>query len=165
MGFMNDPNACSATGNSLSTLKKVIILEWENLVREVVASSRHEPSIILQDHVPELLDQLTNILQTGKVDEIEIGKSHGYYRSTLTDFSVADLFTEYSLLREILITYLYPMGDLNCAKVIHKFIDILTKHAVVEFINDQLIHRSLPADQLGNEVHEIKSNPVIPTLN
>lgn len=156
---------CFDTGQSLDTLKNVIILEWENLVREVVTASRHEPSIILQDHIPELLDQLANILKTGKVDEIEIGKCHGYYRSTLTDFSVADLLTEYSLLREILITYLYPMGDIGCAKVIHKFVDILTKFAVVEFINDQLLHRTLPTDQLGNEVKEIKNNPIIPTLN
>ena len=162
---MNAINTCFDTGKSLRTLKNVIILEWERLVREVVAASRHEPSIILQDHVPELIDQLANILQTGIVDEIEIGKSHGYYRSTLTNFSLEDLFTEYSLLREILVLYLYPMGDQKCAQVIHKFIDILTKHAVIEFINDQLIHRSLPSDHLGNEVKEIKNNPVIPTIN
>lgn len=162
---MNAPNSCFETGNSLSTLKNVIILEWEKLVREVVSASRHEPSIILHDHVPELLDQLANILQTGIVDEVEIGKSHGYYRSTLTHFSVEDIFTEYSLLREILVLYLYPMGDLNCARVIHKFIDILTKHAVMEFINDQLVHRVLPTDQLGSEVSEIKNNPIIPTIN
>ncbi len=162
---MTNLNACIETGISLETLKNVIILEWEKLVREVVASSRHESSIILQDHIPALLDQLTNILKTGKVDEIEIGKSHGYYRSNLTDFNVADLLTEYSLLREIIMTYLYPMGDLGCAKVIHKFIDILTKYAVVEFINDQLIHRTLPVEQLGNEIKEIKENPVIPTIN
>lgn len=160
---MNSPNACLETGQSLSTLKNVILMEWETLVREVVSASKHESSVILQDHIPDMLDQLANILKTGKVDEIEIGKSHGYYRSTLTDFSVADLLTEYSLLREILITYLYPMSEQRCAKLIHKFIDILTKHAVVEFINDQILHRTLPSDQLGNEVKEIHDNPVIPT--
>lgn len=162
---MTKASGCFDTGQSLNTLKNVILLEWERLVREVIKSSKHEPSVILQDHLPELLDQLAVVLRTGRVDEIEIGKCHGYHRSTLTDFCVSDLITEYSLLREILITYLYPMGDLACAMVIHKFIDIMTKHSVVEFINDQLVHRSIPIKPIGSELKEIRNNPVIPTIN
>lgn len=157
---MNVP--CYETGHSLSILKNVILHEWEMLVRDVVSSSQHESSIILQDHIPEILDQLELILKEGVVDEIELGKHHGYYRSTLTNFSVSDLLTEYSLLREVILTYLYPMGDVGCSKLIHKYIDILAKHSVVEFINDQLLHRSLTIEQLGNESKEIVSNPLIP---
>lgn len=152
---------CYETGHSLSVLKNVILHEWEMLVREVISSSQHESSIILQDHIPEILDQLEQILKEGKIDEKELGKHHGYYRSTLTRFSVGDLLTEYSLLREVLVVYLYPMGDLGCARLIHKYIDILSKHSTIEFINDQLLHRSLTIEELGDEVREIVENPVI----
>lgn len=156
---------CSQTGQSLSILKNVILDQWERLVREVIASSKHESSIILQDHIPHLLNQLENILKCGTIDEVELGKSHGYHRSTMTNFSVADLMTEYSLLRETLLTYLYPMGDVECSKLIHKFVDILAKHSVVEFINDQIAHRSLNFEHIGSEVRELKDNPVIKTLD
>jgi hypothetical protein len=156
---------CYETGHSLSVLKNVILHEWEVLVREVIKHSRHESSIILQDHVPTLIDQLIGILKENKLDEVEVGKSHGYFRSTLTNFSIADLMTEFSLLREILVIYLYPFGNLECAMIIHKFIDILAKHSVVEFANDSILHRVVPINSIGNEVQEIKANPIIPTVN
>ncbi len=154
---------CVEAGNSLATLKKVILLEWEVHVRNVISSSQHESTLILIDHMPKILDQLENLLRAGNVDESELGKNHGYYRSTMTDFSVADIITEYSLLREVLIEYLYPIGDVKCAKLIHKFIDILLKHSAIEFINSQIMHRSLTVESLGNEAHEIHNNPIIPT--
>ncbi len=156
---------CVDAGHSLCTLKNVILLEWENLVRNVISSSQHESTLILLDHMPKILDQLEKILKEEYVDEAELGKNHGYYRSTMTDFSLADIMTEYSLLREVLIEYLYPMGDMRCAKLIHKFVDILLKHSAIEFINSQIMHRSLTVEPLGNEAHEIKANPVIPTPN
>lgn len=162
---MTNRTAFFETGQSLDTLKSVIMLEWEKLVREVIISSKGEPSIILEDHIPVLLDQLSGILRTGDVDELEIGKSHGYFTSTMTKFSVADILTEYSLLREILITYLYPIGEPGCAKVIHKFLDILMKHAVVEYMNNESVHRSLPQEKMDNEISEIKNNPIIHSLS
>ncbi len=162
---MNETSGCTQTGESLSILKNVILDQWERLVREVISSSKHESSVILQDHIPHLLGQLELILKSGVIDEVELGKSHGYYRSTLTDFSVADIMTEYSLLRETLIAYLYPMGDMDCSKLIHKFVDILAKHAVVEFMNDQITHRSLSYEPIGSEVKELIDNPVINPLD
>ncbi len=158
---MSGSLTCLETGDSLFKLKKVILLHWEELVREVITSSKHEPSIILLDHIPDLLDQLINILRDGEINEIELGKSHGFQRAMLTRFSVADLLTEFSLLRETLIDYLYPMGDKQCAKIIHKFIDILSKHSTIEFINDMSMKQSLHRQKLGSEVKEIKDNPVI----
>ncbi len=161
---MNENNEYTQIGQSLTILKNVILDQWERLVRQVIASSQHESSIILRDHIPHLLDQLELILKEGEINEVELGKSHGYHRSTMTDFSVADLMTEYSLLRETLITYLYPSGGIEGAKLIHKFVDILAKHSVVEFLNDQISHRTLTYEHMGNEVHELINNPVIKTL-
>lgn len=157
-------NSFADTGHSLSVLRNVILHEWETLVRDVIHDSRHEPSILLLDHIPEILTQLEKILKDGELSEVELGKQHGYYRSTMTDFSLADLLTEYSLLREVLMVYLYPMGDLACARRIHKFLDILLKHSAVEFCNDQLLHRSLTVESAGNEIHDLRSNPAITTV-
>lgn len=155
-------DACSAAGHSLSTLKNVIVTEWETLVRQVITSSRHESRMILLDHVPLILDQLLLIMDKEEIDEAELGKKHGYFRLTMTDFSIADVLTEYSLLREVLIGYLYPLGDIKCAKLVHKYIDILLKHSIVEYVTSQVVHRSLSVEPLGSEKQEMLKNPVIP---
>ena len=153
------------TGYSLDKLKGVILLEWETLLRKVIASSEHQSTVILMDHIPQILVQLGNILKEGQVDEIELGKHHGYYRSMMSDYSLTDLMTEYSLLREVLIHNLYPMGDVACSKLIHKFLDILTKHSVVEYLSSQYVHQAISAEPIGSETQEIHDNPVIPTAN
>lgn len=154
---------CAETGKTIQVLKDVIIDHWEGLVREVIASSKHESSLILKDHVPEILNQLTNILINGKLDGIEIGKSHGFYRAILTRYSFEDLLTEFSLLRETLIDYAYPMGDINCSKLIHKYIDILLKHSAIEFLSAEASRLSSQDQKIGSEIKEIKENPVIET--
>lgn len=160
---MNRNTNCHETGEALFKLRKVVLSHWEDLVREVITNSKHQPSIILRNHIPDLIDQLINILRQGEVDENELGKSHGFQRAMLTNYSVADLITEFSLLRETLIDYLYPMGNINCAKLVHKFIDILCKHSTIEFFNDVSMKQSLRRQELGSEVREIKANPIIET--
>lgn len=160
---MNRNTNCHETGEALFKLKKVVLNRWEELVREVIAKSKHEPSIILMNHIPDLIDQLINILRSGEVNETELGKSHGFQRAMLTSYSVADLLTEFSLLRETLIDYLYPMGNVDCAKLVHKFIDILSKHSTIEFFNDVSMRQSIRRQELGSEVREIKANPIIET--
>lgn len=160
---MNRNTNCHETGEALFKLKKVVLNHWEDLVREVVANSKHQPSIILRNHIPDLIDQLINILRHGEVDENELGKSHGFQRAMLTNYSVADLITEFSLLRETLIDYLYPMGNIDCTKLVHKFIDILCKHSTIEFFNDVSMRQSIQRQELGSENREIKANPIIDT--
>jgi hypothetical protein len=152
------------TGQSLETLKRVILVEWETLMRKVIASSQHETTIILMDHIPEILDQLISILKEGTVDEKELGRNHGYYRWLMSNYSLADVMTEFSLLREVLIHNLYPMGGVESAKVIHKFLDILAKHSVIEYLNNKGVQSPNRPQPLGHEFKEIKGNPIIPTV-
>lgn len=158
-------NLSADTSKSLSILKNVILHEWEVLLREKISKSQHESSVILQDHVPHMIDQLITLLNEGRMEEEDIGKIHGSFRANLTDFSIADLMTEYSLLREVLITYLYPMGDQNSAMIIHKYIDILAKHSVCEFVEERNVHHVLPADIIVSEPEVLRRNPVIPVVN
>jgi hypothetical protein len=151
---------CIETGQSLEKLKEVILSHWIGLVKENISNSKNERSVILMDHIPSIIDQLIEILKKGEVSEVELGKSHGFQRAVLTNYSLGDIFDEYSLLRKALMQYLYPMGDIHCAKLVHKFIDIISKHSAIEFLNDQK-HKGTPERQEhGSELEEIKENPL-----
>lgn len=158
---MDTRDSCYEVGEKLETLKRVVLQHWENRVRAVIATSRNESSIILVDHMPQIIDQLVSLFKKGEIDEIELGKAHGFYRALITNYSLPDLLTEFSLLRESLIDYLYPMGDVQCAKIVHKYVDILSKHSVVEFTNSLLMRDQLERKHVPSEVEEIKKNPVI----
>lgn len=156
-----DKQACSEVGASLLNLRNVILIGWENLARNVIKQAEKESTPILLDHMPEIIDQLIKILQEGEMDEVELARAHAIQRAILTQYSTGDIISEFSLLRETMIDYLYPMGDIDCAKLVHKYIDILCKHSVVEFKNDQLLAGNLRKEQIVNEIKEIKTNPVI----
>ena len=131
---MNYATECHEVGNSLTKLKHAILLEWEKRVRNSIDELKHETSIILQDHIPDVIEQLARLLTSESMDNEELGKAHGFRRAALTKASLNDILQEYSLLRETLIDYLYPMGNIVCAKIVHKYIDILCKYSMVEFI-------------------------------
>lgn len=155
-------NPCFETGESLRILKEVIIDHWEHLVRDVIGESKHEPPLILKDYVPELLEQLITILKKGKIDEAtEIGQAHGLHRAMMTRYTFEDLLTEFSLLRETIIDYIYPMGSIKCSKLVHKYIDILLKHSSIKYLSEHSMSRQSLALSQGNEIREIKANPVI----
>ena len=131
---MNHETECQDVGDSLTKLKHAILLEWEKRVRGSIQEMKHENNIILHNHIIEILEQLARLLSTGEMDSEELGKAHGFQRAALTKSSLNDILQEYSLMRETLIDYLYPMGNIICAKIVHKYIDILCKYSMVEFI-------------------------------
>lgn len=153
--------ACHETGKKLELLKEVIIDHWERLVRESITQSLHEDTIILHDHFGEIIDNLILILKGDKFDEAELGKAHGFHRVILTSFSLQDVLKEYSLFRETIVDYLYPMGDIRCTKLVHKYIDIVLKNSVVEFLKDLQIYTRVLHETPGSEIEELKNNPVI----
>lgn len=152
-------HSCKNIGDQLTKLEKLVLAEWENSVRDSITKSRHENSIILQDHFLEIINQLVSILRDGEVDENELGKAHGFQRAILTQYTLKDVLEEYSLLRETLISYLYPIGDIVCVKLIHKYIDILCKHSVIEFISQTKSIR-VESEYVGSESNEIDSQPL-----
>lgn len=149
------PIHCQDVGESLSRLKKVILDHWESAVRSSINHSEQEHSIIIRDHLSDILDNLILYLTKGELDEMELGKAHGNHRAILTKFTVQDILKEYSLLRETLITYLYPMGEIGCAKLVHKYIDIIAKNSVTEFLSETYVKR-VSKDSRGSEVEELK---------
>ena len=84
--------------------------------------------------MPKILENLCSTLNGKEQDDSKEAKAHGFQRAILTQFTIEDLLNEYALLRETLINYIYPIGDLDCVKFIHRYIDSLTKYSVIEFI-------------------------------
>lgn len=154
---------CSEVASSFKKLKTLVLSEWESQVRDSIKRSTHEDSIILLDHMGEIVDGIISILESGEFDEVEYGKAHGFQRAIMTNFSIGDLLEEYSLLRVVIIEYFYPMGDLKCARMVHRYLDILCKHAVLEFLKVSTISAELIQDSEGSEIQEFKSDPAILT--
>lgn len=152
---------CHDIGSSLELLKDVILDHWEGLVKESITKAADQDTIILKDHMPEIIDQLIYILKEKSMEELELGKSHGFHRLILTNFSIQDILKEFSLFRETIIDYLYPMGAIDCSKLVHKYIDIVQKNSIAEFLNDLPIASRVEKNYYGSELQELKSNPVI----
>jgi hypothetical protein len=119
----------------IESLHPLILSEWEKSVRANLANKKKESFIILIDHMPDILKGLVDTLKSGVKDDMELAKAHGFQRAILTHFNVADVLNEFSLLRETLVFYLYPIGNLECVCFLHWYIDSLTKNSVLEFIN------------------------------
>jgi hypothetical protein len=129
--------------NSIDMLKPAILSTWARLVREQITSSEEENILILEDHLPEILDQISNVLRSGSTDDFELGKAHGFQRAVLTDYSISELMKEIAILRGVLVDYLYPVGDVECTKLLHGYLDIFCKNSVLEFVNSiKLVHKS-----------------------
>lgn len=151
------PIHCQDVGQSLNRLKHVILDHWENDVRLSINHSEEEHSIIIRDHLHDIIDNLILYLTKGELDEMELGKAHGNHRAILTKFTVQDILKEYSLLRETLITYLYPIGEIGCSKLIHKYIDIIAKNSVTEFLSETYVKR-VNKEEGGSEIKELKQD-------
>lgn len=122
--------------SSITTLGTVIITSWEIKLRQYLGPDHQESELILIDHIPEILLNLKLHLEgkNGDGDALDIGKAHGFQRALLTNFNLVDLMKEYSILREVLIFNLYPIGNMKGATKLHRFLDDLLIHAAEEFI-------------------------------
>jgi hypothetical protein len=141
---MESSNRCIETGQSLQKIKLAIINEWEERVRSHIASSGRESRVILHDHMPEILDQLASTLISGDLEALELGRAHGFQRALMTDYTIAELLKELSILRETLINFLYPLGDVTAAKILHLYLDVTCEHSVTEFIKGIQLARKDP---------------------
>lgn len=122
--------------SSITTLGNVILTSWENRLRQYLGPDNQESELILKDHMPEILMKLKLYLEGKNVvqDALELGKAHGLQRALLTNFNLIDLMKEYSILREVLIFNLYPIGNMKGATKLHRFLDDLLIQAAKEFI-------------------------------
>ncbi len=103
---------------------KKIMQRWEERARDEVQASMHKDSLVLQDHLPEYLDQLVDELSTRidrtpariTADEIKstrIGKKHGHERAGYADYSMNQLIFEYHILRQVIFQVLEEEAPLE----------------------------------------------------
>lgn len=152
---------CYEVGVHLEKLKDVIIDHWIELVKISVPVAREESRYILKDHMGEIIDNLILLLKRNELNEIELGKAHGMHRLTYTRFSLQDIQREYSLLRESLIDYLYPMGNFKCAKLLHRYIDIIARNSTSEFLKHINIDVRIERPDSGSELFDLKEDTSI----
>ena len=90
-----------------------IMQMWEERARDEVSASIHQDSLILQNSLPQYLNQLADELSTKiertpariKADKLEntrIGKQHGHERAGFADYSMTQLIFEYHILRQVI---------------------------------------------------------------
>ncbi|GAB4380152.1 MAG: hypothetical protein Kow00121_35820 [Elainellaceae cyanobacterium] len=83
---------------------------WEERARDEVGASIHQNSLVLQNSLPQYLNQLVDELSNKiektptriKADQLEstrIGKQHGHERAGFADYSMTQLIFECHILR------------------------------------------------------------------
>ena len=103
---------------------KRIMQLWEERARDEVSASIHQDSLVLQDSLPQYLDQLMNELSTkiertparinaDKVKSDRIGKQHGRERAGYADYSMSQLIFEYHILRQVIFRVLEEEAPLD----------------------------------------------------
>jgi signal transduction histidine kinase len=98
--------------------KERILSLWEERLRKNVPAARREPSLILINTLPVLLDQLAEALspdhpRSTATSGSTVGQEHGGERVRLTHFRLEDLICEYKILRQVLVEILEETGPLS----------------------------------------------------
>lgn len=107
----------SRAGDRLLAHKERILSRWEARLRAEIPAAAREPSLILINTLPEILDQLAESFSARhprrSVTQVNTFSSeHGGERVRLTHFRLEDLIGEYTLLREVLFEVLEEEGPL-----------------------------------------------------
>ncbi|MFE1748265.1 sensor histidine kinase [Coleofasciculus sp. H7-2] len=97
---------------------------WEVRARDEVSASMHQDSLVLQNSLPQYLNQLVDELSTridrtptriatDKVESKRIGKQHGHERAGYADYSMSQLIFEYHILRQVIFQVLEEEAPLE----------------------------------------------------
>jgi signal transduction histidine kinase len=112
------------TSDRLKQSAPRIMQLWEVRARDEVSASIHQDSLVLQNSLPQYLNQLVNELSTQvertpariRIDHTEntrLGKLHGEGRAGHADYSLTQLIFEYHILRQVIFQVLEEEGPLG----------------------------------------------------
>lgn len=128
---------------------KVEIIElWKERIKKVLDVANDQSTLVLIDHLPQIISNLSDILESEGQDNVdinelkkknELGKAHGRQRAHETNYSLEEVLTEYIVLRSVIIEKLFSTDDkdLEATQIIHKYIDEGIQNAVLEFVKIQ----------------------------
>lgn len=125
---------------NLRQIKPQIMDRWEVTVRETVAVAGEKDSLVLQDKLGRLLDNLIEALTPGSskydaTSDNDVSKTHGQHRAVTEGYSLAQVLQEYSLLRKTILWSLAeqdPLEDIE-SEIINDSIDKAMKDSAQEF--------------------------------
>lgn len=128
--------------------KDEIIEIWKERIKKILDVANDQSPIVLIDHLPEVLSNLSDILESESLGDVErqelkkkneLGRAHGRQRANLTNYSLEEVLTEYTVLRSVIIEKLFSTNpkDLEATKIVHKYLDEGIQNAVLEFVKIQ----------------------------
>ncbi|HEY9652610.1 MAG TPA: HAMP domain-containing sensor histidine kinase [Coleofasciculaceae cyanobacterium] len=114
----------NAASDRLKQNAERIMQMWEERARDEVSASMHHDSLVLQNSLPQYLNQLVDELsnriertpariKADKLESTRVGKQHGRERAGYADYSMTQLIFEYHILRQVIFQVLeeeVPLG-------------------------------------------------------
>ena len=88
--------------------KDEILSRWVDIVQKELPGARNQPSLIIFNQIPQLLDQINELLHTHPISKpklevvTEISKGHGVQRAFLPQYCIGQVIREYVLLKDII---------------------------------------------------------------
>ncbi len=115
------PNQAS---DRLKQNAKRIMQLWEERARDQVGAAIHQDSLLLQNSLPQYLNQLVDELSNriertperiaaDQVESTRISKQHGRERASFVDYSMTQLIFEYHILRSVIFQVLEEEAPLG----------------------------------------------------
>jgi len=95
-----------------------ILRRWERRVRMEVPASRAQDRLVLQNNLEPLLMEVARTLNPNghppaKIEGLTLSQDHGGHRATLAEYSVGEVFLEYRLLRQTILSVLDEKRSLS----------------------------------------------------
>lgn len=145
---MKTKNVCHELSKILKNDKEEIVQTWEKRVKEIIGSASKHSNLVLIDHLPELISNLSEILENKSQGNSyskelekknELTKAHGRQRATQLNYSLREVLIEYNVLRGIIVEKIYSKdeGTLSEALIVHSYLDEGVQSAVLEFVKVQ----------------------------
>ncbi len=117
--------------------KETLLSKWEAVARAELPAARETQSRkAVRDHLPELVDALCEVIESRKFEPPKaISRTHGRQRFSFGDYTLAQVITEYSLLKNLVFDLVAANESLSLDefRLIDLFFDSAMTTAATEF--------------------------------
>lgn len=158
-----------STAAIISDKKHEIINLWEEAVRKEISASRITESLVLRDHLPNFLEDISMIMMYHEKNEViqeqriydeirKISLDHGRHRAASASYTVEQIVKEYMVLHRIMISYLLSKGEftLEASIFISHAIETSMSHSAGSFTKSL---QEMREKLVGTLAHDIR-NPI-----
>ena len=119
------------------TNKDAILDKWAQLSKEVCPAAGDKSLKTIRNHLPQLLEAFYDAIdEKVAARPTELSKIHGRQRFSFVDYTLSQVLTEYSLLKQVLFNELNGASELDFDDFffIEKFFDSAANIAATEFV-------------------------------